>query len=76
MNEKELVVLVSILPNIMQRMENQIEQKALRFEAKKLCNDMNKSIERFTNYLLKGMDIDALKDLELISKSFDEYLNS
>lgn len=74
-NEQELTVLISILPNIMQRIDDLVEDGALRYEAKQKANRMIKGIEHFTDYVLKGMEIDALKDLEQISGSFDKYMN-
>ena len=71
--EQNLLVTISVLPNLMLRLEDLIEEGALRYKPKQDAQILIRAIERFTNNIFKGMDIESLDQLEEISKLFDKF---
>ena len=71
--EQNLLVTISVLPNLMLRLEDLIEEGALRYKPKQDAQILFRPIESFTNNIFKGMDIESLKQLEEISKLFDDF---
>jgi arabinogalactan endo-1,4-beta-galactosidase len=71
--EQNLLVTISVLPNLMLRLEDLIEQGDLRYKPKQDAQILIRAIERFTNNIFKGMDLESLKQLEEISKLFDDF---
>ena len=73
--QQNLLITVSVLPNLLIRLEDLVEIGAFRHEAKQNANRLIKAIEHFTNPILKGMEYEELDQLEQISKAFDEMAN-
>lgn len=74
--EQKLLFSVGILPALRDFLEDSIEDKALRFEAKQRATKVINAIDSFTDFIFKGMDIEAGEQQVIIQNWFLNECNN
>lgn len=72
--EIKLVITVAVLSKMQTNLEELVEENQFRYEHKQNANRVISSIDRLLSKVLKGLDIQALKELEQINNELDNFL--